>query len=113
VNRIAAGGETRVATMRSYAEPAGPINELASVCLQLWEGPPPQIKRIHAAMSESTLNDLARTTRSGVKPGLFQGRRWDRDSADRKVPLAITLPATVAVSLALWAGLFFAIRALL
>ncbi len=64
-------------------------------------------------MSESTVRHLAMTPRSGAKPGLFQGWRSDRDASDGKVPLAITLPVTVAVSLALWAGLFFAVRALL
>jgi hypothetical protein len=57
------------------------------------------------------------TGRSGAKPGLFQGWRSDRDARSRearsrKVPLAITLPVTMAVSAALWVGLFLAVRAL-
>ncbi len=65
-------------------------------------------------MSQTTLSDVAIADRTSEKPGLF--RTWVPGRGDRKsdsVPLAITLPVTMAVSLVLWAGLIMAIRALL
>jgi hypothetical protein len=64
-------------------------------------------------MSQTTLNHLAITGRTSQKPGLF--RTWVPGRGTQKsetIPLAITLPVTMAVSLVLWIGLFLAIRAL-
>ncbi len=64
-------------------------------------------------MSQTTVSDLAITGRAGEKPGLFRSGVSARDARKPgEVPLAITLPITMAVSLVLWAGLIMAIRAL-
>ncbi len=52
------------------------------------------------------------------KPGLLQPRHaglraWRTGNRERQVPLRVTLPVTVLVSLALWAGIFATVRAFL
>jgi hypothetical protein len=63
-------------------------------------------------MSQTTLSNMTMRTRPAEKPGLFPAWLSGRDTRKGSVPLAITLPLTMAVSFALWAGLFMAIRAL-
>jgi hypothetical protein len=64
-------------------------------------------------MSQSTVDHMAMTSRSGEKPGLFP--TWIPRAATRRgtVPLAITLPLTMAVSCILWAGIILVVRALI
>lgn len=67
-------------------------------------------------MIQSSLNQLAMNAMPATKPGMFQpGPVWRatprRDGREWTVPLVVSLPITLLVSLGLWAGIFMAVRA--
>jgi len=73
----------------------------------------------YGAMTPTSVHRLALSPIVAGKPGLLQGKP-DRGCETNKraddegwsVPFFITLPVTVLISLALWAGLVLAVRAL-
>jgi len=67
-------------------------------------------------MIQSSLNHLAMNAMPTTKPGIFQpGPVWRatprHDGREWTVPLVVSLPVTVVLSLILWAGIFMAVRA--
>jgi len=67
-------------------------------------------------MIQSSLSHLAINAMPATKPGVFQpGSIWRAtprgNGHEWTVPLVVSLPVIVLVSLGLWAGIFMAVRA--
>ncbi len=66
-------------------------------------------------MTPASIDQLSLNRIAATKSGMFGDRahaRWRDPDAEWAVPLAITLPVTLVVSLGLWAGIILAVKSL-
>ena len=74
---------------------------------------------IQSTIGPATLNTMAIDAAAADRPGLFPADaaayvgRWEDEDGEVRLPLGITLPAMIVVSLGLWAGIFKAVSYLL